>query len=477
MRVNRTAVLLSLAGLGIALPPAAPARADQPVPGAQPAPSPDASPDAALPGEPAPRRMTLAEVVAYGLAHSPDLAVTAKGVDGARARLRATRARHLPSVTLEGNLLYWDKELSFDIAIPGLPAGDPTIIRERLTTTASATAVLPLVSQIQIAAAAAADEHGVEASEREHVGRRLDVASGAASSYLNVLLARATRDIASSRAKLVSAQLERARVLQKGGVLGRVDVMRLEAALAAARRDEITAGATAASAEDALGVVIGLPDGTRVEAVDDLPEQPEAPPLDPAQAVEAASRYRPELGVARARAAQARSGASVQRSGLLPSLNALGAVQRTTGNGPFAAENSWFVGLNLSWTVWDWLSTYNSYRAASYQADQADLAADRLGDQVRLEVRRRAREARAAFDTLAVARAGLTAAEEAFRIQEVRFREGATTTTELLSAETELAEARIGYATSRQAYFLQLAALARATGQLPDTLLPKAGTR
>jgi outer membrane protein TolC len=181
--------------------------------------------------------------------------------------------------------------------------------------------------------------------------------------------------------------------------------------------------------------------------------------------------------VARARAAQARSGASVQKSGLLPSLNALGTVQHTSGNGPFAAENSWFVGLNMSWTVWDWLSTYNTYRAASFQADQADLAASRLGDQVRLEVRRTAREARAAFDTLAVARAGLTAAEEAFRIQEVRFREGATTTTELLSAETELAEARIGYATSRQAYFLQLAALARATGRLPDTLLPTSGAR
>ena len=454
MRLNRRCALSALAALAAALP-AAGTGAD----------------------EPAARRMTLAEVVAYGLAHSPDLARSEKGVDGARARLRSSRARHLPSINLDANLMYWDKELSFDLAIPGLPPADPTIIRERLTTTASATAVLPLVQQIQIGAAVAVDRHGVEASEREHASARLDVAAGAASSYLNVLLARATRDIASSRAKLVSAQLERSRVLQQGGVLGRVDVMRLEAALAAARRDEISAAASAASAEDALGFAIGMPDGTRVETVDDLPEQPSAPPMDPAAAVAAATQRRPELGVARARAAQARSGASVQKSGLLPSLNAVGTVQHNTGNGPFSAENAWFVGLNLSWTVWDWLSTYNSYRAASYQADQADLAAIRLGDQVRLEVRRRAREARAAYDTLAVARAGLTASEEAFRIQEVRFREGATTTTELLSAETELAEARIGYATARHSYFLQLAALARATGQLPDTLLPTTGTR
>jgi outer membrane protein len=428
--------------------------------------------------EPPARRMTLPEVVAYGLAHSPELAQSQKGVDSARADLRSTKARRLFSVRIDSTLTYWDKELDFAVDLPpGVPEMEPTVIRERLTTATSATAVLPLVSQIQIGAAIAAGRHGTSAVEEDHAARRLQVAAGAAGAYLGVLLARATSDIASSRARLVSAQLERSRVLMQGGVLGRVDVMRLEAALAGARRDEITAASEAASAEDALAVAIGLPEGTRVETVDDLPEQPAAPPLDPAQAVVAASRRRPELRAARERAAQARSGASVQKSGLLPSLNAVGTLQHNTGNGPFAAENAWFVGLNLSWTVWDWLSTWNSYRAADYRADQADLAAARLGDQLRLDVRRRAREARAAFDSLAVARAGLTASEEAFRIQEVRFREGATTTTELLSAETELASARFGYATARHSYYLTLSALAQATGQLPDALLPSTGAR
>lgn len=200
-------------------------------------------------------------------------------------------------------------------------------------------------------------------------------------------------------------------MLQQGGVLGRVDVMRLEAAVAAAQRDAITATSDAASAEDALAVAIGLPEGTRVETVDNLPETPAPPALDAAGAVQAATRRRPELHAARARAEQAHSGASAELANLLPTLNAIGRV----------------------------------------------------------------RETRAAYDSLAVARAGLSAAEEAFRIQEVRFREGATTTTELLSSETELAEARIGYATARHAYFLQLAALAQATGQLPDALLPGTG--
>jgi outer membrane protein len=438
-----------------------------------------AVPDAAAQEQPA-RRMTLSEVVAYGLAHSPDLTLSKKSVDTARARLNSSRARRLPTLSVDSTLTYWDKEQEIDLTLgmmPPPPGVEPIVVRERLTTSTSGTAVLPLVDQIRIGALVALERHGLEASEQDHSARRLEIASGAASAYLGVQLARATSEINSSRERLVSAQLDRARVLQQGGVLGRVDVMRLEAALAAARRNAITAASEAASAEDALGVVIGLPDGTRVETVDNLPETPGVPPMDPAEAVVSASQRRPELRAARARAEQAHSGASVQKAGLLPSLSAFGTVQHNTGMGTFQPEDAWFVGLRLSWTVWDWLSTWNSYRAADHQASQADLAASRLGDQLRLDVRRKAREARAAYDSIVVARAGLTAAEEAFRIQEVRFGEGATTTTELLQAETEVAEARIGYATARHAYYLTLTALAQATGQLPEALLPTSGAR
>ena len=430
---------------------------------------------AALPAaadEPPARRMTLAEVVAYGMDHSPDLAQSHKGVDSARARLRSSKGRRLPSVNVDSSVSYWDKEQAVSLALPGMAGGESLIIRERTTTSTSATAVLPLIGQLQIGSAIGADRHGLDATELDHSALRLQIAANAATSYLQVLLARATSDIATSRARLVQAQVDRSRVLQQGGVLGRVDVMRLEAALAGAQRDAITSASDAASAEDALAVAIGLPEGTRVETIDNLPAEPGPPPLDAAAAVQTAGQRRPELRSARARAEQAHSSATAQLTNLLPTLNGVGQVQHNTGQGTFAPKDAWFVGLSLSWRVWDWLSDYNAYRSADYQAEQADLSANRFGDTLRLEVRQRARAARAAFDSLAVARAGLAASEEAFRIEEVRFREGAATTTDLLSSETELAEARIGYASSRHSYFMQLAALAQATGQLPDALLP-----
>ena len=161
----------------------------------------------------------------------------------------------------------------------------------------------------------------------------------------------------------------------------------------------------------------------------------------------------------------------MRKADLFPNLVALGSVQHNTGQGPFFPEDAWFVGLRLDWTFWDFGVVWNQYKAADHQAVQARMAADRAQDRLRVEVRKSARDARAAFDALDVSKAGLAAAEEAFRIQEARYQEGATTTTELLSAETEVTQARIGHASARYAYFIQLAALAQATGQLPDAML------
>ncbi|HET6613175.1 MAG TPA: TolC family protein, partial [Kofleriaceae bacterium] len=164
--------------------------------------------------------------------------------------------------------------------------------------------------------------------------------------------------------------------------------------------------------------------------------------------------------------------ADAARIGLFPQIAAIATVQESGGGGAFAEPFSWFVGLQASWNIWTWGREWKAVDAAGIRATQAALAADRLADRVAVEARNQARTARAAHDAIAVASTGLAAAEEAYRIQQARYAEGATTTTDLLSAETDVSRARIGYATARYSYMLELAKLARATGQLPSALLP-----
>jgi len=122
----------------------------------------------------------------------------------------------------------------------------------------------------------------------------------------------------------------------------------------------------------------------------------------------------------------------------------------------------------LSWDLWDWGKTRSDVREAEARARQAAVGAEVLRDQIAFEVERRLVDARTTWETLDVARAGATAAEEAFRIQTVRFEQGAATTTDVIDAESEVTRARTSYASARFDYYLALVALLRSVGQLPE---------
>lgn len=421
----------------------------------------------AEPAAPGGTRLSLRDALERGLKEGPDLAVAGKSVEAAEAHLGSTRAQRLPSIKLEGNVLRWNEELAFDVA-PGAP---PIVVREQVTTQASAVAALPITQQLPIHRLVEADRAALRAAEGDRAAAGEQLAAGIAQTYLGVLLARAQVEIATSRVTAVESQLERARVLADGGVLKRVDVLRLEAALAGARREVISAAAAAASGAEALALLIGLQPGATVAVVDDLPPEPKAPPIDADAAERGAARHRDDLLAGDARAEQARAGQGAARSALFPAITAVANYTRATGAGPFQPETSWYVGLVGSWDVWDWGKNYRLYKEAGIRAEQAGMAADRARDRARLEARKQARDASAAFQALAVARAGQAAADEAFRIQSVRFGEGDTTTTDLLQAETERAQAHVAVAAARHAYFVQLALLAQATGQRPDALI------
>jgi outer membrane protein TolC len=328
-----------------------------------------------------------------------------------------------------------------------------------------------LTGQIAMGEAVEIERAGVLASNEEFRSAELEVGYRATDGYLLVLLAQAGQEVAAQRVAQFEAQLARARVLVEGGVLQPVDAMRLEAALSSAQRDLITAESQVRLAKNGLILALGVSPDTSVEVRDDLPAEPKAPPASVNDAVATATDKRPDLRAQTFRAAQAESGATASKAALLPNVAAIGTFQRSEGGGLLAEKNSAFVGLTLQWNVWDWGTTFQSYKAAELQAVQAEMAAARAVDRVRVEVSAAASDAQSTYQALAVVRVGLAAAEEAFRIQNDRFNEGVATTTDVLDAQTEVTQARLGYASARYSYFRALASLARATGQLPSALL------
>ncbi|MCG8417040.1 MAG: TolC family protein [Proteobacteria bacterium] len=428
--------------------------------------------------QPAGRTLTFADAEREALANSVDVKVADSAVDAAEYGLKSSRTLRLPIVTLESNVLVWNESLEFDIALPGMmpPPGsepEPITVRGRVTSTTTLSVGVPVSYQLVIRDLVKLQERGVRAATIDRDGARTNVAYKAADAYISVLLAQSAVNIATTRVKQLEAQTAQARILRQGGVLQKLDVLRLEAALAAARAEVINGESNVRLALDLLVLAVGLPPQTQLEVEDDFPESPAAPPHGAADGIQLAENRRSELGLLRMRTEQAHLAARVEKTKLLPDVLAVASFQHSEGGGTLQSQNAWFAGLTLSWDVWDWFGQWNKHKEAKAKATQAMLAQTQARDGIRTEVSVTANSAQAAHKLLAVTLAGVQAAEEAYRLQKDRFDEGAATTTDILDAEAELAQARLARVNARYSYFRALVRLAKSTGQLPSAVISK----
>ena len=444
-----------------ALQPAAAAQTT----GTRPAPAADSGTGSAA------RRLNLSQAVALAVHNGPEISAATAGIQAADARVRAAGAQRFPVLHSDANIQYWDRALEVSFAIPGMqPMGTPAPalrVRDQVTSQISVTLAQPLSALLVLSHLIELEENGANAARADRDRARLDTAHRAYDAYLRLLQMQGLLGVAQQSLRQVEAQLERAQILESGGVLQHVDVLRLSAARDEARQALLRAEAGVATATEGLALALTLPTGTPIEVVDDLPDPPPALTVSTDDVVKAAHGERPELVAANERTLQANAGEDVATAQLLPNIMAVASYQHTEGQSTFQPKNAWFVGATLSWDLWDWGKNWNGIKEAEARAEQAKVAARVLQDQITFDVRSRVREVKTTYETLDVARSALAAAEEAYRIQSVRYREGGATTTDVLDAEIDVARARIGYTRARYDYYLSQAGLARAIGRLP----------
>lgn len=414
-----------------------------------------------------PRRMSISEAVDAAVGQNDQVAIASEAVNVAHARVDGVRAQRLPRLRAEGGVNVWNEALTFSFGDSSLlpPGMEAPTIREQVTTTASISLIQPVSGLLVIDKLIGLERHGADVARADLDATRLDIAARVAEAYLRLLQARAASDVAQKSLQQLEAQLTRARQFEAAGSLGKVDTLRIESARDQAKQGALRAGAAVVVAERGLRVAIGLDQAVAIDAYDDMPAQLPALPWTEDAAVALAMKHRPELRAASERIAQAESARQVARAAYFPNINAMAVYQNNQGVGTIQPEHAAFVGLNLQWDVWDWGKTRASVREAEHRRRQAELARQLLVDQLVFDVRRRWVDANTVHEALAIATTGVAAAEEAYRIQNARFEQGAATTTDLLEAETEVARARLGAIVARYDYLVSLVSLARGVGE------------
>jgi cobalt-zinc-cadmium efflux system outer membrane protein len=213
----------------------------------------------------------------------------------------------------------------------------------------------------------------------------------------------------------------------------------------------------------ALGARIGLQGSADAAPIDSAP--PPALPISQDEAVEELRRRGPELEAARATERFANAVVTSRSERYLPEI----ALDATVGAYdaelfPSATRRSQ-VALSVSLPIWN--GGQRELAVARARADRANASAVRQeGERAAGEVMSEAYQgyvtARAAID---LARVGVAAAAENYRVQRVRYAEGATTILDLLEAQVGLSEAQAALVQSRYAAQLSLARIEALLGR------------
>jgi outer membrane protein TolC len=412
---------------------------------------------------PAPRKITFEDAVSIAVHEAPAVAVAGEKAGVAEEKQRHDHAHRLPTLSVHDDMHQWTKAYE-------IPFGGTTFkVYDALTNTVSVSLSVPVTGQLYLNELLDGRELDTDAAHRDVEVAQLDAASKAAEAYVHVLAKRAAADVAHKTVTQIEGQLERAQKLRAADTYNDIDVLRFKSAKAAADRAALKADTDASTALAAFTVTLGLRDGDPIDVVDDLPSQMPPMAMTIAQAQDRALSSRPEVHASRDRLEAAHHYERASYAGYVPDVRAEAVYLHNTGFYPFQPDNAGFLGVTLQWNVWDWGASASQVAQAKHDEQAIKILDDEVSNNVRLDVRTRWLNAKAAFDGLASADTQQQAAEEAYRLQNVRFEASAATTTDVLDAETDVARARLAAADARYDYLLALIAMSRAVGDLPAT--------
>ncbi len=302
-----------------------------------------------------------------------------------------------------------------------------------------------------------ANDAALESAEASELQQRFRTAFLVESDYYGVLASQALDRVAAERLRRAEEQLTVGRARVVSGAAVQTDSLQLVLEVTRARIDRVRAEAALRVARLQLGRRIG--EAGPVAAADPGSVPPVDLPVALAEAVTDALAQGPQYRVARANERRASALLRGQRGEYLPYMVASAANQTFDSKFFPTARNVSSVTLSVILPIWTLGQREIAVTQARVNRDvsraiRSDLERGALRDVT--EAYEAYRTARVTVDLSALA---LAAATENFRVQEARYRSGATTILELLDAQISLTQAEADVVQANYATRLALAGL------------------
>jgi outer membrane protein TolC len=293
---------------------------------------------------------------------------------------------------------------------------------------------------------------GADVAAKTVEAARREILFGVAQLYYGVTSLRKLVKVSEELQGIAARQEKDAKVRLEAGTIAKVGYLRAQIDLARADQDLIRARNAYQSARLSLAAALDrAPDFEVVE-----PPEPTLP-ADTAGLEAEALKVRPDLQAARLNEDLATSLRRVTAARYLPAVGAFARWQIANVGGFTGKNDSWAVGLGLTWTILDGGLREAELREGSARLAEAEASRRGLENRVAAEVRQALLDLESARANAVKAREQARLAEENQRLVDVSFRAGAATAVEQADATAALRTAAI--AATTEGLQAQLAAI------------------
>ncbi len=408
--------------------------------------------------------MDLLDCVRSALERHPALQAAAWDVKATRAKVDQAVAMRRPKLNSEWGYVRTEKDPYFDIQGMGT-----IVFGEKSNYYGKVELEVPIYTGGALEAMAERARHETRASSENLQRQRQIIAAEAARAYYRALTARRLIGVMEAQVRALQEALRVARAMYDQGIVAKLDVLRPEVALSAAKDMLRKTQNGYQVALQALRHAVGLPVNAEVEPREAEVQLPV--PEDIYKARTLAWANRPEIRQLEAYRQAALAGARAARAQDLPQIGVrlTWDAQRTT---LMPMYGDWIVGVVIKQKIFDGKLADSQVKEALAQADklQAKLAELRSG--IAVEVSNAILNVQSARDRVETTAKAVAAAEEAYRLALLGYRNQVTPMLDVLQAQAALTKARADHEIALYDLNVAIVDAYLAMGRLP--LPPKA---
>lgn len=399
-------------------------------------------------------RMTLAEALARAAQLDPDyVSATRQIADAEWGRRAAITAFVVPAISAQLNATWYSSE-AFNIGT-GEPASN--IVDARLEGRLNLFAGLSKFNELTRASAE------LERARASQLEARFQTALLTESEYYDVIAQRELTRVATERVRRAEEQLAVARARVISGAAVQTDSLQLLLEVTEARVALLRQEAQLRVARFQLARRVGAPGPVDAMQLDTLPAPPL--PISEDDAILEAVGESPQVLAARQSQRAAEADVRSARGSYLPSVDLFGRITSFDDSFFPTAVTRSSAGISVSLPIWDGARREIALSRAVTVRDIARAVRADLELAVRRDVVQAYEAYEAARAAADLAAQSVIVARENLRVQQERYRAGATTIIDLLTAQVSLSEADAGLVQARYATRLALSGLEAVLGR------------